>query len=173
MNDASEQQSLYDRALPASAAATLAAIATVALSIPLRSPDDLFANTTSVATVSALGAVVLGIVWASMASGSLNQRTRRFATVNAVLYIATVGTAFVAEAAAEISNLVSFIWPLAAVMLAATTIGTPLVQNYIPSRTLRVATPVVIIALVTAGVVMTLNEVGFNEPPSLSLPPPP
>lgn len=173
VNDANTQQSLYDRALPASTAAVLAAIATVALSIPLRSPDDLFANTASVATVSALGAIVLGIVWASMASGPLNQRTRRFATINAGLYIATVGAAFVTEAIAELSNLVSFIWPLAAVMLAATTIGTPLVQNYIPSRTIRIATPVIIATLVTAGVVMTLNEVGFNEPPSLSLPPPP
>ena len=175
MNNAPTRPSLYDRILPASAAAALAAAATVALSIPLRSPDDLLANTASVATVSAIGAVALGIIWAALDSGhaTLQQRTRRFAAINAALYIATVAATLVTESIAEISNLLSFTWPLAAVMLGGTTISAPLMQTYAPVKALRFATPILIIAVVAIGVALTLNEVGFNEPPSLSLPPPP
>ena len=173
MTNAPTQPSLYDRVLPASTAAVLAAVATVALSIPLRSPDDLLANTASVAIVTAIGTVALGIIWAALDRGSSGQQTRRFAAINAALYIATVGIAFVAETAAELSNLVSFTWPLAAVMLAGTTIGAPLINTYVPVKALRVAAPILIVAVVTTGISLTLNEVGFNEPPNLTLPPPP
>ena len=175
MTNAHTRQPLYDRILPATTAAALAAAATVALSIPLRSPDDLLANTASVATVSAIGTVALGVIWASLDRGQANsrQQTRRFAAINAVLYIATVGAALAAEAVAELSNLITFTWPLAAVMLAGTTIGAPIIHNYVPAKALRVAAPILVVAIVTTGISLTLNEVGFNEPPSLSLPPPP
>lgn len=173
MNDTTTQPSLYDRILPASTAAVLAAVAAVALSIPLRSPDDLLANTASVAIVSATGAIALGIIWAQLHRGTSSQQTRKFAAINAALYVATGGISLVVESAAELSNMLSFTWPLAAVMLAGTTIGAPLVHTYVPVKALRVATPILIGAVVTTGISLTLNEVGFNEPPSLTLPPPP
>ena len=175
MNNAPTRPSLYDRILPAGATGALAAVATVALSIPLRSPDDLLANTASVATVSAIGAVALGIIWATLDRGQADsrQQARRFAAINAALYVATVAATLVTESVAELSNLLSFTWPLAAVMLAGTTIGAPLFQTYAPIKVMRFATPILILAVVAIGVALTLNEVGFNEPPSLSLPPPP
>ena len=172
-SDAPRPASIFDRALPAWAAGVIAAAATMALSLPLRSPDDLIGNAASVAILSVATAAVLGIVWAKLDGSTGRSRLLRFAAINLALLVGTVITAMVIEPVADIANATSFVAPLAAAMLTLTTLGTPLIRSVAPISGLRFAVPILAILTITAGVVLTLNDVGFTEPPSLSLPPPP
>lgn len=172
-NDAPQSVSLYNRALPAWAAGVVATAVTVAISLPLRSPDDLVGNTASIGIISVSAAVVLGIIWARLYEFALLSRFWRFAAISLALLFATVVVALIIEPVADISNAATFVAPLAAAMLTLTTLGTPLIQTHASISALRFAVPVLAILTVAAGVVLTLNEVGFNQPPSLSLPPPP
>ena len=165
--------SLYDRMLPASAAGMIGATGATAASLPLRSPDDLFANAASVAIVSVVGASVLGSVWAYSDRFAPTRQLIAWATFCAVAFAATVIAAAIAERAGELSNVTSFTAPLAGIMLAASGLATPILQRFVPAYWLRFVVPLLGVALVVAGIMLTVNEVGFNEPPSLTLPPPP
>ena len=172
-SDAPRPESIFDRALPAWAAGVVAAAATMALSLPLKSPDDLIGNAASVAILSVAAAAVLGIMWAKLDGSTVRSRLLRFAAINLALLVATVVTAIVIEPVADIANATSFVAPLAAAMLTLTTLGTPLMQSFALNQFLRFAVPILAILTVATGVFLTLNDVGFTEPPSLSLPPPP
>ena len=165
--------SLYDRMLPASAAGMIGAAGATAASLPLRSPDDLFANAASVAVVSVIGATVLGCVWVYMDRFAPRQQLTVWVAFCASAFVTTVIAAAVAERVGELSNVASFTAPLAGIMLGISAVAAPIVQRYIAARWLRAVVPLLGIALVIVGVLLTVNEVGFNEPPSLSLPPPP
>ena len=165
--------SLYDRMLPATAAGMIGAAGATAASLPLRSPDDLFANAASVAAVSVIGATVLGCVWVFIGSFAPARQLTVWFAFCAAAFVATVIAAAVAERVGELSNVTSFTAPLAGIMLGTSAVAAPIVQRYIAARWLRVIVPLLGIALVIVGVLLTVNEVGFNEPPSLSLPPPP
>lgn len=165
--------SLYDRMLPASAAGMMGAAGATAASLPLRSPDDLFANAASVAIVSVVGATVLGFVWVYIGRFAPRQPLTVWFAFCAASFVATVIAAAVAERVGELSNVTSFTAPLAGVMLGISAVVTPIAQRYFTVQWLRFAVPLVAVALIVAGIMLTVNEVGFNEPPSLSLPPPP
>ena len=69
--------------------------------------------------------------------------------------------------------MATFTAPIAGTVLVVASVGTPIVQRYCAVKWMRVAVPMLGVALVVTGVLLTVNEIGFNEPPSLSLPPPP
>ena len=165
--------SFYDRMLPASAASIIGAAAATAASLPLRSPDDLFANAASVAVASVVGAAVLGLVWAFLGSYRPTRQLFAFLAFNIAAFLATVTAAVIAERVEDLSNVASFTAPLAGIVLAVASVGTPIARRYCPVNWSRYAVPLLAVALVVAGVLLTVNEIGFNEPPSLSLPPPP
>ena len=165
--------SFYDRMLPASAASIIGAAAATAASLPLRSPDDLFANAASVAIASVIATAVLGLVWALFDRFSRTRRLVAFSAFNIAAFLATVTAAEIVERVEDLSNVASFTAPLAGIVLAVASVGTPIAQRYCPVNWSRFAVPLLAVALVTAGLLLTINEIGFNEPPSLSLPPPP
>lgn len=165
--------SLYDRMLPASAAGMIGAAGATAASLPLRSPDDLFANAASVAVVSVIGASVLGCVWVYIGSFAPARQLTVWFAFCAAAFVATVIAAAVAERVGELSNVTNFTAPLAGVMLGTSAVATPILHRFVSAQWLRFAVPLLAVAIVAIGVMLTVNEVGFNEPPSLSLPPPP
>ena len=159
--------------LPASAAGMIGAAGATAASLPLRSPDDLFANAASVAIVSVIGATVLGFVWVYIGSFAAARQLTGWFAFCAAAFVATVIAAAVAERVGELSNVTSFTAPLAGIMLGTSAVSAPIVQRFVSAQWLRFAVPLLAVAIVAIGVMLTVNEVGFNEPPSLSLPPPP
>ena len=159
--------------LPASAAGIIGAATATALSLPLRSPDDLFANAASVAIASVIAAAVLGLVWAYLGRFGPSRQLTAFVAFNVAAFLATATAAVIAERVEDLSNVASFTAPLAGAVLAVAAVGTPIVQRYCAVKWMRVAAPMLGVALVAAGVLLTVNEIGFNEPPSLTLPPPP
>lgn len=166
-----------DRLLTATTAGLAGSVLAVALTLPLRSPDDLIANAFTSAMVSVPGALALGVIWARLPrTTTLGRRTRLFATICAAFLVATVAAALAVEPLAELSGVASFAAPQAAAVLGAAAIGAPVLEHYAGDailRALRYVVPVAAIVIVVAGWVLAVNEVGFNEPPSLSLPPPP
>ena len=159
--------------MPASAASIIGAAAATAASLPLRSPDDLFANAASVAIASVIATAVLGLVWASIGHYHPTRQLIAFLAFNIAAFLATVTAAVVAERVEDLSNVASFTAPLAGIVLSTASVGTPIAKRYCPVNWSRFAVPLLAVALVTAGVLLTVNEIGFNEPPSLALPPPP
>ena len=159
--------------LPASAAGIVGAATATALSLPLRSPDDLFANAASVAIASVIAAAVLGFVWAYLDRFGPTRQRIVFSAFSIAAFLATAIAAVIAERVEDLSNVASFTAPIAGIVLAVTAIGTPIAQRYCAVKWMRVAVPMLGVALVAAGVLLTVNEIGFNEPPSLTLPPPP
>ncbi len=140
--------------------------------LPLTSPDDLLGNTASVAVLSNAGAIALAIIWA-YAPGTPAQRTRFYATACVALYVLTVVTALLVESVGEISNAVSYVVPIASVVFVSTAVFTPIIDRSTGKGTSLSLGLFLSIATLAAGIIMAVNEVGFTEPPSLSLPPPP
>ena len=159
--------------LPASAAGIIGGTAAMALSLPLRSPDDLFANAASVAIASVIAAAVLGLVWAWLHRYTTARQLIAFSAFSIAAFLATATVAVIAERVENLSNVASFTAPLAGAVLTVAAVGTPIAQRYCAVKWMRVAVPMLGVALVAAGVLLTVNEIGFNEPPSLTLPPPP
>ena len=140
--------------------------------LPLTSPDDLLGNTGSVAVVSNVGALVLALVWA-YSPGSGARKSRFYATACIGLYILTVLAAVLAESVGEISNAVHYVVPIASVIFVSTAIITPIIDRSVGKATTLYLGLILSIATLAAGTLMAINEIGFTEPPSLSLPPPP
>ena len=139
--------------------------------LPLTSPDDLLGNTASVAVSSNAAALVFGLIWANTPSGEA-RRIRAYTTVCIGLYGLTVVIALLIESIGEISNTVSYVVPIASVIFVSTAIFTPVIDRFVgkaASLYLGLSLP---IATISAGIVMAYYQVGFTEPPSLSLPPP-
>ena len=140
--------------------------------LPLKSPDDLLGNTGSVAVLSNVGALALAVVWA-YSPGSGARRTRFYTTACIGLYILTVLVAMLVESAGELNNTVSYVVPIASVVFVSTAIFTPIIDRFVGSVASLYLGLSMSIGTLAAGIVMALYEVGFTEPPSLSLPPPP
>ena len=139
---------------------------------PLTSPDDLIANAGSVAVVSIIAAFIAGMVWARI-PGDIHGRTRTFNIVITVVLLLAVGAAAAVEYIGDISNTIRYMVPLAAIVSIFTSVLTPIIERW-KERTsvimVAIALPLVMLAV---GYWLTLNEFGFTEAPSLSLPPPP
>ena len=85
----------------------------------------------------------------------------------------TVLAAVLAETVGEISNAVHYVVPIASVIFVSTAILTPIIDRSVGKATTLYLGLSLSITTLAAGTLMAINEVGFTEPPSLSLPPPP
>ena len=101
---------------PALIAASIAAIAAVLLSLPLRSPHDTLINSATVAIVTLLVGAGAGLVWDRLAESA--NRLRNFAIVMAVA-LAVVAVALVGLET-QLERSLSFGLPLAAIAFAGT-----------------------------------------------------
>lgn len=160
------------RGAPAFAATLIGGALALVVGLPLKSPDDLLGNTGSVAVLSNVGALALAVVWA-YSPGSGARRTRFYTTACIGLYILTVLVAMLVESAGELNNTVSYVVPIASVVFVSTAIFTPIIDRFVGSVASLYLGLSMSIGTLAAGIVMALYEVGFTEPPSLSLPPPP
>ena len=160
------------RSAPAFSATLVGGALALVVGLPLTSPDDLLANTASVAVLSNAGAVVFALIWAYAARAGA-RRTRFYTMACIGLYLLTVVFAVLAETAGELNNTVSYVVPIASVIFVSTAVFTPIIDRFVGKRTSLYLALALSIATLSAGIMMALNEVGFTEPPSLSLPPPP
>ena len=160
------------RGAPAFSATLIGGALALVVGLPLTSPDDLLANTASVAVMSNAGALTLAAVWA-YSPGSGARRTRFYTTACVVLYVLTVLAAMLAESVGELNNTVSYVVPIASVVFVSTAIFTPIIDRSVGRAASLYLGLSMSIATLAAGIIMALYEVGFTEPPSLSLPPPP
>ncbi len=163
----------YVRAcMPAVLATVIGGAIAMGVNIPLRSPDDLFANVASVAIVSIFAAILAGMVWARL-KGDTQRRIRVFNIIITLLLVVVVVAAALTEYVGEISNTIRYVIPLAAIVSIASSLLTPVFERWRRSSRFAVSTSVIIVVVLAIGYVLTVNEVGFNEVPRLSLPPPP
>ena len=160
------------RGAPAFAATLIGGAMALVVGLPLKSPDDLLANTGSVAIVSNVGALAFAVVWA-YSPGSGVRRTRFFTTACLGLYLLTVLAAMLAESVGELNNTVSYVVPIASVVFVSTAVFTPIIDRFVDKTVSIYMGLSLSIATLAAGIIMALYEVGFTEAPSLSLPPPP
>ncbi len=158
--------------LPAYIATLIGGTVAMFVNAPLTSPDDLVGNTASVAFVSVVAALVAGMVWARI-SGDIQRRVRVYNVISTVLIIVVVAIAAAVEYAGDVSNTIRYVIPLGAVVAVLSSIFTPIIERWKTSPALIWVAIVFTIALLVAGYVLTVNEFGFTEAPSLALPPPP
>ena len=160
------------RGAPAFSATLIGGALALVVGLPLKSPDDLLGNTGSVAVLSNVGALALALIWA-YSPGSGARRTRFYATACVVLYVLTVLAATLIESLGELNNTVSYVVPIASVVFVSTAIFTPIIDRSVGrAASLYLGLSMSILTL-AAGIIMAFYDIGFTEPPSLSLPPPP
>ena len=158
--------------LPAFIATLIGGAVAMGVNAPLTSPDDLIANAGSIAFVSFIGAIVVGMIWARI-PGDIQGRSRTFNIVLTVLLLLVVASAAAIEYGGEITNAIRYIIPLAAIVTIFTSVLTPVFERSKGRNAvmwIAIALPLVMLVV---GYVLTINEFGFTEAPSLSLPPPP
>ena len=158
--------------IPAYVATASGGAVAMFVNAPLRSPDDLIANALSVAVASVIAAITSGIIW-GLLSGDIQQRSRRFKIAITGLLLVTVGIAWVAEYILELTNTMRYVIPLAGIVTIFASVFTPLLERRKNSAQLIWTAVILSIAMLAGGYWLTVNEFGFTEPPSLSLPPPP
>ena len=158
--------------MPAFIATLLGGVVAMGVNAPLKSPDDLVANAGSVAVVSVFGALVTGMIWGRL-SGELQQRSRRFNIIITVLLLLVVGAAWIAEFIGEFTNTIRYVIPLAGIVTIFASVFTPILERWKGNVNLIWAAVILTIAMLVAGYFLWVNEFGFTEAPSLSLPPPP
>ena len=103
-------------------AGSVGAIVAALLSLPLRSPDDLIANSASVAIVALLAGIAGGFLWRGMAARA--GARRRLLVFAAIGFVGAVVILVVLEAVA-LDRFISFGVPLAAIIFAAVGFLTP------------------------------------------------
>ena len=123
-------------------AGSVAAVVAALVSLPLRSPDDAFFNTGSVAIASLIAGLAAGALW----RGTAKSKRRR--TVFAGVWTAAFGVAALLSWAGEtqLERFVAFVLPLAAIVftltgaLTALLSDTPAVQKpWLPAAALAAA----------------------------------
>ena len=162
---------IQDR-LPAFIATLIGGVVAMGVNAPLTSPDDLVGNAGSVAVVSLIAAIIAGMIWART-KGDIQTRARTFNIVLTVLLLFTVGAAAAIEYGAEISHAIRYIIPLGAIVTIFVSVLTPIIERWKTQTIILVIAAALPLAMLAAGYILTINEFGFTEPPSLSLPPPP
>jgi hypothetical protein len=134
----------------------------VLLSLPLRSPDDVFFNAATVALGGVVAAVGAGIAWSRLRDRPNAART--FAIAAAVAFLVVALAALAGEALFE--RTASYTIPLAAVIFGTIGLGTPLLERRPLPAWIGAAALVPVIAL---GVLFA--ESGDEDATPLSLPP--
>ena len=159
--------------MPAYLATAIGGAVAMGVNAPLRSPDDLIANTGSVAIISVFGALLYGMIWARL-SGEIQQRSRTFNIIITILLVLLVAAAWVAEYIGEFTNTIRYVIPLAGIVTISASVFTPIIERWKNNTNLIWFAIIITIAMLVSGYILTINEFGFNpEPQSLSLPPPP
>lgn len=162
---------IQDR-LPAFIATLIGGTVAMGVNAPLTSPDDLVANAGSVAVVSLIGAIIAGMIWARI-KGDIQSRSRTFNIVLTVLLLLTVGSAAAIEYGADITHAIRYIVPLGAIVTIFVSVLTPIIERWKAQTVLLVIAVALPLVMLVLGYFLTVNEFGFTEAPSLSLPPPP
>ena len=162
---------IQDR-IPAFLATLIGGAVAMVVNAPLTSPDDLVGNASSVAFASFVAAIIVAMFWARL-SGDLQRRARVLNIFLTVMMFLAVIAAAVIEFAGDISNAIRYIIPLAAIVIVLSSVLTPILErgkSWPPIIWLAIAAP---IAMLATGYWLTINEFGFTEAPTLTLPPPP
>ena len=159
------------RGAPAFSATLVGGLFALVVGLPLTSPDDLFGNTASIAVLSLGGAVVFGLIWANVSGGG-PRRIRAYTTACIGLFGMTVVAALLIESIGDISNTVSYVVPIASVVFVSTAVFTPIIDRTVRKPVSLYLGLLLSVATIASGVIMAYYQVGFTEPPSLSLPPP-
>ncbi len=158
--------------MPGFSATLLGGIVAVFVGIPLTSPDDRLGNTAGVAVASAVAALAFGLAWSSL-SGDAPRRARLFSRICLAAFAAAVAAAILAESAGELANTVSYVVPLAAIVCVSAAAVTPLIERKVHGAAGVWLGSALLAGVLAIGITLALYEVGYTEPPSLSLPPPP
>ena len=141
----------------------VAAIVVSLVQLPLHSPTDVVFNSLTVTAGALVAGLLAGALWAT-AQGSVTRR-RLFYAVWLVLFGIVAGAAAAGDT--QIDRMVSFVVPLAAIVMASTGIGTPLLSD-----SGRLGLLAASIAVATAvGVGAGLATQGDAESGRLELPP--
>ncbi len=162
---------IQDR-LPAFVATLIGGAVAMGVNAPLTSPDDLVANAGSIAVISVIGAIVAGMIWARL-PGDVQARSRTFNIVLTVLLLLVVGGAAAIEYGGEITRAIRYTVPLAAIVTIFTSVLTPAFERLKGQSAMLWVTIALPLVMLVVGYLLTINEFGFTEAPSLSLPPPP
>ena len=158
--------------MPAFVATLIGGAVAMGVNAPLNSPDDLIANASSVAAVSVLAAFISGMVWARI-KGDIQARSKRFNIVLTIVLLLVVAAAAAIEYAGDISNAIRYVIPLGAIVTIFASVFTPAFERWKTKPAFLWIAILLPLVMLTTGYFLTINEFGFSEAPSLSLPPPP
>lgn len=145
-------------------AGSIGGVVAALVSLPLESPHDGLLNTGSVAFAALVTGVATGLVWRAMPAG--NAGLFRFILLGLLAFGIVVGAAFAAET--QLERSVSFVIPLAGIILAIQVAGVPLLAKVerLHSWWVTLTAVVVVVALGAS-----LAGVGDQESGRLELPP--
>jgi hypothetical protein len=149
------------------AAGAIAAIIAALVSLPLHSPVDSAFNSATVAVAALVVGVISGLLWAR-----LSDRLLWFLAALSGLFILALVIAFVGNT--QLDRMVSFMVPLAAIVVVICAVLTPLLASYFLKSTLGLLKWSPVIAVIVAlALGFGLITQGDAESAELALPPPP
>lgn len=126
-------------------ASVIGGIVAVGLSLPLRSPDDVFFNAATVALGAASAGVIAALAWQALAG-----HVARFRLAMVVLFLLGAAAAFAGEQAFE--GMLTFALPLVAVVLVTIVVLTPLLaRRALPAGAMAAVIPLLAIGFALAG----------------------
>ncbi len=141
----------------------LAAIVASLVQLPLHSPTDVVFNSLTVTAGSLVAGLLAGALWAIAVKSA--SRRRLFYAVWLALFGILAGAAAAGDT--QIDRMVSFVVPLAAIVMASTGIGTPLLSGC--RRLGLLAASIAVVAAVGVGAgLATQGDAGSGR---LELPP--
>ena len=143
--------------------ASIAAIVAAAVSLPLRSPDDAVLNSATVVIGSLLAGLCAGALWRTL--GDRPYRWRAFAVSMAAGFTVIAAVSLVANT--QVEHLVSFVIPLAAIVVVVTGGLLPLFGRVAVAQTQWIAPGAVVIALAVGFGLVGLGDADSGR---LSLP---
>ncbi len=144
-------------------AGAMAAIVASLVQLPLHSPTDVVFNSLTVTAGSLVAGLLAGALWATAQDSA--PRRRFFYAVWLALFGIVAGAAAAGDT--QIDRMLSFVVPLAAIVMASTGIGTPLLSD--SGRLGLLAASIAVAAAV--GVGAGLATQGDAESGRLELPP--
>ena len=149
------------------AAGAIAAVIAALVSLPLHAPVDSVFNSATVAVAALVVGGVSGILWSR-----LSNRLLWFLAGLAAIFVVALVIAFVGNT--QLDRMVSYMVPLAAIVVVVCAVLTPLLASFFLKPTLGLLkwSPAVAV-IVALAVGFGLVTQGDAESGELSLPPPP
>ena len=167
MDTDSSHRPTLARALAAGlAAGAAAAVAASLLSLPLRSPDDVFFNTAAITGAALLAGVAGGVFYRAVRVRTASLRPFALGIAAAFVLLAVVVLVVEAAPNAPLDGVAGFVLPLAALVLAAVGLLTPLLTR--PAWRAEWLAPAGTAAALALGVVLAGR--GDGESGTLALP---